>query len=432
MEQTKKDKIKQTLLETRLKRKTQNCSVFTLKVSSNKLNTMQKECLDMFFIEARWFYNYILSSENIFSFDSKQTNITSKDKNNINIPRQLKYLTAKNRQCILKDMKQSIMSLSAVKKIGKKVGKLKFKSSYNCLDLNQYGTTHKIVDKNKIKINGIKKPLKVKGLHQIKDTYEIANAKLIKKSSGYYIKLTCYEFIKSNMIIKKGKEVGIDFGIKTSITTSDGDKFNIIIEESEQIKKIQRKLAKSVKGSNNNFKLKLKLQKSYEKLNNKKLEEANKIVSFLKKNYDKIYMQDENLKGWHSGLFGKQVQHSCLGTIKRKLLELKNVGIIDKYYPTTKLCIHCGNKIDISLDERIFKCSCGYEEDRDIKAAKTILYVGQCTDYEIPMEHRKYKPVEKLYPTVISNDSSKIASMKQEAQAFRLVGSSLFYYLQSN
>jgi putative transposase len=177
--------------------------------------------------------------------------------------------------------KNWFLSLEAKKK-GNKVGRLKFKSQYTSIDLNQYNNTHKIVSKNKIKIAGIKQHLRVFGLEQIKSDYEIANAKLVKKANGYYIKLTCFEFIKESDFTNEVKpDVGLDFGIKDSIITSDGKKFKVSIEESERLKKLQRKFAKATKGSNNWYKLKLQVQKEYEHIANKRNDAGNKIVNFL-------------------------------------------------------------------------------------------------------------------------------------------------------
>ena len=46
---------------------------------------------------------------------------------------------------------------------------------------------------------------------------------------------------------------------------------------------------------------------------------------------------------------------------------------IDRYFPSTKLCFNCGKTRDIDLSDRIYTCECGYQEDRDINAAKNIL-----------------------------------------------------------
>jgi len=88
-------------------------------------------------------------------------------------------------------------------------------------------------------------------------------------------------------------------------------------------------------------------------------------------------MQDENLTGWHKdSINGKIVQASCLGRIKSKIKSLDCHHMIDKYISSTKECYRCGTRTDIGLS-RTYKCpTCGYVEDRDIKAAKTILMYG--------------------------------------------------------
>ncbi len=78
-------------------------------------------------------------------------------------------------------------------------------------------------------------------------------------------------------------------------------------------------------------------------------------------------MQDENLKGWHKGLFGKTVQHSVLGLVKAKLMSNEHVTVLPANVPTTKYCPCCGKlKKDITLADRVYECECGYKEDRNM------------------------------------------------------------------
>ncbi|MEQ8221560.1 MAG: transposase, partial [Candidatus Eremiobacterota bacterium] len=191
--------------------------------------------------------------------------------------------------------------------------------------------------------------------------------------------------------------IGIDIGIKTSITTSNGNKYDISIRESEHLKSLQCKLARQLKGSKNRYKTLIKIRKEYEYITNQRKDKANKIVSKLLKENQIVCMQDENIKGWHKGFFGKQVQNSALGTIKSKLALSKQVIIIDRFFPSTKKCYRCGNSYDIKLNERTYICPiCGLTEDRDIKSAKSILYEGLTSvNYiSIPTEHRNLKPEE--------------------------------------
>lgn len=409
---SKNEQIRKTLLETHLRRATQRCLVYEFKINTKKLTKKEFEQLKFYFVQCRWLYNYLLSLENIDDFDTKTRIIYSLDKDKNKIEKEL-TIPAKVIQTVYKGIKQNIKSLSAVKKKGRKVGKLKFKSEYNSIELNQYGCTHELRGKG-FKINGFKKIFQVHGLEQLKNkNYEYANAKLVQKPSGYYIKLTCFENLTKHRIDKPIKEVGLDFGIKTHITTSDNEKFNIAIGESERLKGLQRKFARQVKGSNNSSKTLIKIKREYERLLNKKKNKANKLVNYLCTNYSTVYMQDEMISGWHKGLFGKQVQHSCLGLIKSKLQAQNNVVVIDKSYPTTKMCYNCGTiHKDITLNDREFICpTCGYKEERDLKASKTVLFIGQCKNTYTPTEHRSTN-AEKMSDFVSSYEQAKQSSMK--------------------
>lgn len=392
MNEEKRQSIIKSLQETRDKRKSQRCFVLELKIDYSKLNLIQKNYLKMIFIESKWLYNYYLSQEDIFKASDKVDFVMAKDKDGNLVEKQLLILPAKIKQSIFAQIKQNIVNLSKSKKKGNTIGKLKFKSEINSVDFNQYGNTHKIV-KGKFRLAGCKKRFRVHGLDQIDDSYEIANAKLIRKASGYYIKVTCFKNIVDkdfNFIKDKKGDVGLDFGVKDNIITSNGDFYNVKVQEDERLKRLQRKLARQKKSSRNFYKTVIKIRKQYEYLTNQKKDKANKIVNELCKNHTTVYIQDENIKGWYSGLFGKQLQHSALGTIKSKLIQQKNVIVIDRYLPTTKMCYVCGkiNK-NIKLSDRIFKCDCGYEEHRDIKASKTVLYFGRFENNYIPSERRE-------------------------------------------
>ena len=409
---SKNEQIKKTLLETRIRRAIQRCLVYEFKINTRKLTKKESEQLKFYFVQCRWLYNYLLNLENIDDFDTKTRKIYSLDKDKNKIEREL-TIPAKVIQTVYKGIKQSIKGLSAVKKKGKKVGKLRFKSEYNSIELNQYGCTHELKEKG-FRINGFRKTFQVHGLEQLENKkYEYANVKLVQKTSGYYIKLTCFENLTKNRINKPNKEVGLDFGIKTHITTSDNEKFNIVIEESERLKGLQKKFARQVKGSNNRNKTLAKIKREYERLLNQKKDKVNKLVNYLCANYSTVYMQDEMISGWHKGLFGKQVQHSCLGLLKSKLQAQNNVIVIDKSYPTTKMCYNCGTiHKNITLNDREFECpTCKYKEERDLKAAKTVLFIGQCKNTYIATEHSNTN-VERMLDFVSSYERTKQSSRK--------------------
>ena len=264
--------------------------------------------------------------------------------------------------------------------------------------------------------------VKVSKIDEIsKEIKEFGCAKLIRKPTGYVIQVTGFQNKeKQKKIIIKPKDIiGLDFGIKNDVTLSNGEKINFEFNQNKIIRE-QKKLTNKKKGSKNRFKQILKLKKQHQKLINKKNDISNKFVSKLKNNYKLICIQDENIKSWHSGLFGKQVQHSILGRIKSKLIKLNTTIVVDRFQPSTKLCPNCGCLNKLSLNDRIYNCNCGFSEDRDVKAARVITILG--LNNFVGTEYTEIKPAEILttefnekYQLLFGN--FKLESLKQEAPA---------------
>jgi len=366
--------------ETLKKRQNQVCKTFTVKVSKNHLSKLQKEQLKMIFVEAKWIYNDMINwsskeDNKIWNYNTKIKEISHKDKDGNCVVSELKYIGSSMKQWIVQNAVSNIKTLSTLKRKGKKIGRLKFKKEIRCIGLKQNNITHKIISKNRMKIQGISGSLFVNGLKQIKDDWEISSAKLLQKPDGYYVSITVFHN-KENTNKKKENPIGIDFGCSTSFTTSDGEKIDVKIQESERLKKLQRRLSKQNKNSKNYNKTKNLLKIEYQKISNKKDDISNKIVNKFTK-HSIVVIQDEQLKNWHKNGHGKAVQHSVLGRVKSKLTNSNNVCIISKWKPTTKLCMNCGEIHDeMKLSDRIFKCSCGIEMDRDVHAAQNILKFG--------------------------------------------------------
>ena len=102
----------------------------------------------------------------------------------------------------------------------------------------------------------------------------------------------------------KYKSVGIDFGIATTITLSNGEKFKDDIPENKRTKKLRKRLSrkqgskKKSKKSKSYLKNLALVNKSVKKTTNKKKDTKNKIVSYLVNNFKTICVQDESIKEW--------------------------------------------------------------------------------------------------------------------------------------
>ena len=133
-----------------------------------------------------------------------------------------------------------------------------------CIPLRKYGQQYAFKSCNKVKVQGISGAVLVRTGGQLRNVDELANANLVRKPDGYYLKVTCY-INRENFKVPKtnGKEIGLDFGIKTSITTSECEKLDVHVEESDRLKKLQRELERRAKGSNNRRKTVKLIQREY-------------------------------------------------------------------------------------------------------------------------------------------------------------------------
>ena len=196
--------IKERGEETRARHASMRPVVIEMKLDLKCLNKTEQEKLRHYFTQCRWLCNYLISldADAFKSFNPKTRDITSLDKDGNPVERQL-TMPAKFIQSVYSSLKQDMASLAAKKsRTGKKNGKLKFRSGYNAIELNQYGNTHWICHtdegdkngkyRNTVHIAGIKRPIRVFGMDQIPPDAEFANAKLVKRPSGIYLMLTCY------------------------------------------------------------------------------------------------------------------------------------------------------------------------------------------------------------------------------------------------
>lgn len=261
-------KIKESRKATSLRRQSQVVKCYELKIVKKRLNSRQKEELDMIFLEGKRFYNHILSEKKsrevplncIVPTDFKDVKYL--DRNRKQIDYSLKYLPSHYKQTIHARMISNEKTIrSLVKKGLQSHGSLKFKSELECIPLKNMDWKFKSM--NKVWLMGIKGKILVRGTDQIPDDCEFANANLLKRPDGLYLKITCY--LSKDQIENKtnGKEIGLDFGIKTNITTSECEKLNISVEESDRLKKLQRQLFRRVKGSKNRYKTIKLIRRAY-------------------------------------------------------------------------------------------------------------------------------------------------------------------------
>ena len=377
----KNKRIAQTRKETRKRRKNMDILVRTVKIQRNKLSSSQREKLDRLFLEGKWLYNTALAHNQFDESFRKNLNHTAEVKlpNGDIETRNLEVLGGQLQQGVLTRMRNNLKGLAALKKKGHKVGNLKFTSEMTSIPLVQFEKTYKIRG-SKVKIANIPGWMRVKGLNQFTDTDEFANAVLIRKGKDFFIALTIYrnKDKHSSLATKKftpNTTLGLDMGVSTHITFSDGSSVNARVEESDRLKRLSRKLARQEKGSKAFAQTKELIRDEHRKVVNKRNNAANKVSSWILEN-EHVFMQDENIPSWkrkYSQARGsRSIQYGILGRVKARLVDHPRVTVLKRNVATTATCI-CGEKTPHSLDKRVFSCpKCGYSTPRDLHAARNM------------------------------------------------------------
>ena len=196
--------------------------------------------------------------------------------------------------------------------------------------------------------------------------------------------------------------VGIDLGIKTLATVSDGTivpnikTFRRVRILNKRLKRLQRKVSRKylVNKCNKHNKTKniIKLEKQikliHRSLKNIRINHIRKFVSELvKKQPQYIAIEDLNVKGMMKNKYlAKDIANCSFYTIREHLIRKATerqiaVRLVDRFYPSSKTCSNCGSyKKDLKLSQRLFHCNnCQEKIDRDFNAslniAKTDKYV---------------------------------------------------------
>lgn len=370
------------------KRKQQTCKVYEIKIDKSHLSKQSLRFLSSLLKEAKWFYNFCLSHDDVDTADTSIKEVPVKVQDEFEI-RKFHVLQAQMKQAIKTRLFNNLVSLSKLKKNGHKVGKLKFKSYIDSIPLKQFNKTYFLdLNENKIKIQGMKKTwLRVNGLDQIPENVEFANATLIQKSDNFYLNVTTYQ--EKQELDAPEACIGIDFGCETQLSFSNGIKVKFEVPVNKRIRRLDRKIMrKRRKNSKNKAKDQSKRRKAYEKLVNQKKDIRNKVVNAITTCFKYVCVQNESIKAWQAGNHGKKITNTAIGGIMSDLKHKSHTPIVvDKFFPSTQLCPKCSKKNKLELSERVYSCECGYMNDRDIKSAICIMNEGM---KQIPMDCREF------------------------------------------
>ena len=217
---------------------------------------------------------------------------------------------------------------------------------------------------------------------------KIKNATVSKVPSGKYFVSVTYECNNNEVLPVTDKCVGIDLGIKDLVITSNGTKYenpHTLKHYQSRLIKLQRKISKKKKGSNNYNKLKKKIAICYEKITNIRKDNLHKISNKLINENQVIVTEDLRVKNMiKNHKLASSITDASFGELVRQLEYKANwygriLIKVDTFYPSSQLCHICGYKNDNTknLSIRTWECpNCHTSHDRDTNAAINILQEG--------------------------------------------------------
>lgn len=378
----KNERIKATMKATKERRAKMDCKTYELKLDYSSTNHKQRETLTRLFLEAKWLRNSCIANSRFDRAYFKELDGSVPVKNGDSFEnREFLVLGGQLAQSVIDEITYNLRALSALKRKGKKLGRLKFKKQVTSINFPQYGNSHKIDEKHRrVKIANIPGWIKVRGLGQLPDKAEFSNMKLVHRPSGYYCLFTVFIPKNKKTGFQPDTAIGLDMGVQTHMTLSNGIKIGALLEETDRARKLRRKLSRQTKGSNRYAKTWRQLNTELERITNRKNDAANKVVHELLKN-ETVYFQDENLKSWgrkdSESRGSRRIHSSILGRVKARLSASPRTVMVDRFAPTTATCPVCGNKTPHGLGKRTFNCPvCEYGDDRDVHAANNMVRFG--------------------------------------------------------
>ena len=211
----------------------------------------------------------------------------------------------------------------------------------------------------------------------------ILSATVRRRADRWFVSVTVQEEIPDSFPVR-WQSVGVDLGIKTLATLSDGTTFanpKALDRRLKKLRKLHRSLSRKKKGSKNHEKAKLRLARTYFRVFNIRQDTLHKLTTYLAKNHGKVVIENLNVSGllrnrrlaraitdagFHE--FRKQLEYKCRWYGSELI-------VAPRTFPSSKLCSHCGHrKKELSLSERDYDCEqCGLQIDRDLNAALNLV-----------------------------------------------------------
>jgi putative transposase len=285
-------------------------------------------------------------------------------------------------QTVVSDLDKAFQAFFRRVKAGEEPGYPRFKGRhrFKSFGFKEYGNGFK-VDGRRLKVSGIGR-LAVRWHRQVPG--QIKTLRLTRKAGKWYAVCTCD--VAPEPMPTTGIDVGIDVGLASLITTSDGDHVEHPAwyrRAQKRLRVAQRRVASRKKGGENRRKAVAVLQREHERIANQRRDFLYKLSHGLLTRYDHVAVEDLRIRHMvQNHHLSKSILDAGWGLFAAHLAsKAANAGrevVFVNPASTSKTCHRCGQiALHLPLSQRVFRCACGYVADRDENAARNILRLGQ-------------------------------------------------------
>ncbi|WP_414530936.1 IS200/IS605 family element RNA-guided endonuclease TnpB [Nodularia chucula] len=342
---------------------------------------------------ARFVYNHFLAlKQELYTTEQKTLNYNACSQQLTLFKKEIEWLKEVDKfalQNSLKNLEAAYKNFFADLKKSKNkkgVGFPKFKKKNGCKQSYKTNLTNGNIQ---IIQNRLKLPkLGWVKFHKSQDIAgKLVNVTITRTASGKYIaSILCETEIEKYPQVTQN--IGLDLGVKSYLVTSNGevvDNPKYYRTQKRKLRKAHKKLSRSVKGSNNRVKAKVKLARTYERITNLRDDFLHKLSTRLIKENSIICIEDlrvaNMVKNHKLALSISDASWSKFITMLeyKALWHDRVVQKVDTFYPSSQTCNHCGfiNPLVKDLKLREWSCpSCNNYNLRDKNAALNILSEG--------------------------------------------------------
>lgn len=354
-------------------------------------NKTQESLIQRTFGCCRFVYNHFLDERmTTYKETGKAPTRFQQDKRLTSLKQELPWLREVDStalQASLKRLDDAYQNFFRRVKEGKKPGYPKFKSKRNrhqSYKSKCVGTNIKVLD-GAVQLPKLGK-VKCRVSKCVKG--RILSATIRQTPSGkYYVSLCCTD-VELDHLPTTGAVIGLDMGLNAFAITSEGIEYpnpKYLRKSEKKLAKLQRRLSRKTKGSQNWEKARIKVARCHEHIANQRQDMLHKLSNKIVRENDVICIEDLSPKNMvHNHKLAKSISDASWGEFHRQLAYKsgwygKRLIAVDRFFPSSQICSECGGQWPGTKDTKVreWTCpQCGAFHNRDHNAAINILNEG--------------------------------------------------------